>query len=138
MDIRELNIDYYQDILQLWQSDPNIDLSSADERSAILRFLERNPGTSFVLIDNTNVVGTVLGGFDGRRGYIYHLFVHPDYRRNGHARALLERVEKAYMALGIEKSLVCIFKDNKEADFFWKQMGYDQRGELEIYSKELS
>ena len=73
----------YTPVIALWELSDGVGLSSADSPEAIQFYLERNPGMSFVAKQDGMVVGAVLSGHDGRRGYIHHLAVHPDYRRQG-------------------------------------------------------
>jgi len=69
----------YEKAFTLWKSCEGIVLSTADSKSNIESFLHRNPDTSFVAYDGEILIGTVLCGSDGRRGYIYHLAIHPKY-----------------------------------------------------------
>jgi ribosomal protein S18 acetylase RimI-like enzyme len=90
MDIRDFAIADYDRAIQLWKTDENIGLSSADSREAIELFLERNPGLSKVMSVNDKIIGTLLCGHDGRRGYLYHLFVDKSYRRVGTGKRLVD------------------------------------------------
>ena len=67
------------EMLEFWRSTPGIGIGRDTDQSLKL-FIEKNPSTCLVIRDNGRLIGTVLGGFDGRRGYIYHLAVDPDYR----------------------------------------------------------
>ena len=78
----------YEQAVQLWQSLPGIGLSSADEKDNICDFLLKNPGTCFVALNEGNLIGTILGGSDGRRGYIHHLAVQQSEQNKGIARNL--------------------------------------------------
>ena len=79
--IQEMTIDDYDEVKSIWRKSNGIELSGADTRESINRFLERNPGLSFVARDGDQLVGVVLCGHDGRRGYIDHLAVRQSYRR---------------------------------------------------------
>ena len=80
VEIRIMKSNDYSDAVDLWKSLPGLGLSSADEQSAIDLFLSKNPVTCFVALDESKIIGTVLGGSDGRRGYLYHLAVHKGKR----------------------------------------------------------
>jgi predicted N-acetyltransferase YhbS len=64
-------MDDYDQVLELWKSTPGLQLREADSRIAIERYLQRNPGLSFVIDDNGELVGSVMSGHDGRRGHLY-------------------------------------------------------------------
>jgi ribosomal protein S18 acetylase RimI-like enzyme len=128
--IHEMTIQDYDDVSALWRASEGIELSSVDSRESILRFLERNPGLSFVIRDGTQLIGAVLCGHDGRRGYIDHLAVHKDYRRHGLGRSLVGRCLHALMRIGIRKHQLFILDDNKEAIEFWKNIGWAKQVEL--------
>ena len=81
--IQEMSLQDYDEIRALWQESEGIELSEVDSKEDIARFLERNPGLSFVARDNTLLVGAVLCGHDGRRGYIDKLAVRKSHRRQG-------------------------------------------------------
>ena len=76
-------IEQYDEVLALWQRCPGVGLSGADEHAQIAHYLLRNPGMSFVAIADGRIVGAILGGHDGRRGYIHHLAVDTAFRRRG-------------------------------------------------------
>ncbi|MFQ5903472.1 MAG: GNAT family N-acetyltransferase [Candidatus Binatia bacterium] len=73
--IREMALQDYDEVLALWQTSEGVGLSDADLEEGVARFLDRNPGLSFVALDGEHLVGAVLCGHDGRRGYIHHLVV---------------------------------------------------------------
>lgn len=70
--IREMTIQDYDEVLALWRTSEGVGLSDADSDEGVARFLDRNPGLSFVARDGEHLVGAVLCGHDGRRGYIHH------------------------------------------------------------------
>jgi ribosomal protein S18 acetylase RimI-like enzyme len=137
IDIRAMQLEDYENVLALWQGMPGIGLSSADSKAALAQFLSRNPGLSLVALDDGQVVGTILAGNDGRRGYLYHMAVAPAYRRRGVGKTLLQRCLAALEAEGIEKSHLFVYQENEEAKRFWEKCGWVQRHELVIFSKDL-
>ena len=76
----------YDKVLTLWRKSEGVGLSDADSNKSIHSYLKRNPGMSFVAKAEGKIVGAVLGGQDGRRGYIHHLAVRDDFRRQGIGR----------------------------------------------------
>lgn len=91
IEIRELAILDYDAVMTLWRETPGVGLSAADNREAIAAYLLRNPGLSFAAWDGPRLVGAVLCGHDGRRGYLHHLAVAPAYRRQHLGFELAER-----------------------------------------------
>ena len=68
-------------VIGMWHNTPNMALNNVDDTpEGVMRFLNRNPGLSFVAEEDGRIVGVILGGHDGRRGYIYHASVLPDFR----------------------------------------------------------
>ncbi|MFQ5400508.1 MAG: GNAT family N-acetyltransferase [Anaerolineae bacterium] len=134
MTITEMSAGEYNEVHTLWQVAEGVGLSRSDTKESVARFLERNPGLSFVAHDGGRTVGAVLCGHDGRRGYIHHLAVHPRYRRRGIGRALVERCLLALRQAGIDKCHLFVFNSNQEAIAFWKSIGWQHRIELSMMS----
>ena len=124
-------------MIDLWKRSPGVGLSSADERASIARYLERNPGMSFGARENERLVGILLSGHDGRRGYLYHLAIDPKYRRAGLGKALVENAIEALRNEGIEKCHLFMFKRNRLARRFWQAMGWEERKDIELRSTQL-
>ncbi len=100
-------------------------------------YLDRNPGMSFIAASEDNVVGAILAGHDGRRGYIHHLAVASDFRRKGIARQLVNRCLKALTDSGIRKCHIFIFNSNAAGIAFWGAMGWTYRSDIGVMSKTL-
>lgn len=137
MHIKPMNIKDYNTIYEMWSSIPGIGLSSADSQSAIEIYLEHNPNLSFVCYDGDKMVGTILCGHDGRRGYIHHTCVLPEYRGGNIGKALVERALQALKEQGIDKCHLFVFHDNVIGNSFWKNVGWKKREDLFIYSKNI-
>lgn len=135
--IRKMTISDYACAIDLWQNMPGIGLSSADSESSLRVFLAKNPETCFIAESAGKLVGTILGGSDGRRGYLYHLAVHPDYRLNGLGKELVQASLDALRAQGIEKSHIFVLADNQEGLKFWQKIGWEKRVDILILSKSL-
>lgn len=132
------DIELYESVLELWQQCEGVGLSSADSRDGIRAYLERNPGMSFVATaDRGKVLGAVLGGHDGRRGYIHHLSVHPDCRRQGLAGRLVGKCVQAIKDEGIQKCHIFIFNENTNGIQFWKKIGWSLRSDIRVVSKVI-
>lgn len=121
--------------IALWEATDHIGLSSADEPKAITRYLKRNPGFSFVALASDQVIGAVLCGHDGRRGFIHHLAVTDSHRQVGLGRRLLDRCLDKLHTAEIYKCHAFVFQDNPYTELFWAPVGWQRRDELLIYSK---
>jgi len=92
---------------------------------------------SFIAQINSLLVGTILAGHDSRRGYIHHLAVHPEWRRHGLGRGLVDRCLQALKIAGIQKCHLFIFNDNTDGIAFWKSVGWEQRSDISVISKTI-
>jgi ribosomal protein S18 acetylase RimI-like enzyme len=128
-------IEDYNQVYRLWKDTKGIGLSEADSRINIEKFLERNKGLSIVCTNNEKIIGTVLAGHDGRRGFIYHLAVTPEYRLKGIAQELVFKSLQKLREEGIEKCHLFVFKDNELGKRFWTKVGWMKREDIEIFSK---
>jgi len=133
--IREMTMDDYDEAFSLWENTEGVGLNVSDSREAIDSYLDRNPGFSFVAYADGKLVGTVLCGHDGRRGYLHHLAVDKRYRSEGIGRALVEACLSALGKLDIWKCNVFIYADNDEGKAFWKQNGWFSRDDLDVMQK---
>lgn len=133
--IRLFTINDYDEVYQLWKRTPGVGLRTMDDsKEGIERLLARNPSTNFVAEEDGHIVGVVLGGHDGRRGYIYHTCVEESYRRRSIGRELMERIFEAMKEERITKlGLVC-FSENNRGNEFWLGLGWEQRSDLNYYT----
>ena len=137
-EIVPLGIESYNDVLALWQQAEGVGLhDDCDSRPGIQSYLERNPGMSFVARADGVVVGAVLAGHDGRRGYIHHLAVHPDWRRQGIGRRLVQNCLDVLGAAGIRKAHIFIFNDNADGIAFWRSVGWTPRSDIGVVSRTI-
>ena len=89
MNIRTMTLGDYNEVYALWLSCKGMGLNNLDDSErGISRFLARNPTTCFIAESDNKIVGAILAGNDGRRGYIYHTAVNPDHRNKVIAREL--------------------------------------------------
>ena len=136
IDIRPMTLADYEAVLDLWRSLPGMGLSGSDDPKEIERFIARNPETSLVLRRDDVVVGGVLGGFDGRRGYLYHLAVRREDHGRGYGTMLLAELERRFRDLGAMRIHLMIYTDNEAVEFYRKR-GWWVRDELNIMSKDV-
>ncbi len=138
IELRELTINDYDEVINVWKKSDGVGLSDADSKEGIKRFLKRNPGLSYVAVDGGKIIGAALCGHDGRRGYIHHLAVEQERRRQGLGRSLVGRCMYALMRIGISKCHLFVFGDNKNAIGFWNKVGWSERVELMMMSQQLA
>ena len=139
MQIRKLTIADYQEVYGLWLSCKGMGLNNLDDsEEGIARFLSRNPDTCFVAAVDGHIAGVIISGHDGRRGYIYHTAVHPEYRRRGIASALVEVAVDALQKCGIHKVALVVFERNAEGNAFWESVGFSSREDLVYRNKAIS
>ena len=137
IDITPFTIAAYERVLALWQQCEGVGLSTADSRENIAAYLQRNPGTSFLAQVEDDLVGTVLCGHDGRRGFLWHLAVHPQFQRRGIGRRLVERCLDSLRQAGIEKCAVVVFNSNANGIAFWQRMGWTKGDDVSMIAKKL-
>jgi ribosomal protein S18 acetylase RimI-like enzyme len=137
MTYETFTMEHYAGALQLWQNCDGVGISDADAAPCIQLFLDRNPETSFCALDGPKVVGTILCGHDGRRGYLHHLAVSQQYRRRGIGSQLVNRSLARLEKLGIQKCHLFIFNANIQGQAFWEDQGWELRGDIAIMSKDL-
>jgi ribosomal protein S18 acetylase RimI-like enzyme len=107
-----------------------------DDDLGLARLARRNPGLVLVAAQGSRIVGSALGAWDGRRGWIYHVATVPSHRRQGIATRLIDRVEAGLAALGCPKVNVMVRDDSDGGAEFWRDRGYEA-GTAAQYGKEL-
>lgn len=139
MNIRKMAIDDYDSIYELWISCKGMGLNHPDDsKVGIERFITRNPDTCFVAAIDDKIVGAIMVGSDGRRGYIYHTAVHPQYRRQGIATHLVDTALQSLVQLGIHKVALVVFDQNSDGNRFWEKNGFTVRKDLVYRNKVLA
>jgi len=132
--VRVMTLDDYPSVLEMMRSTPGVSVRDADSVEATARYLARNPGLSFVAEVDGLLCGCVMSGHDGRRGYLQHLLVLPEFRRRGIAQALVERCLASLEQLGIHKCHLDVFKTNLAAADYWRSQGWQLRTDIDRYS----
>ena len=137
--IRVMDIADYDKVYALWMSCKNMGFNNLDDsREGIEKYLKRNPATSFIAERDGAVVGVILAGHDGRRGFIHHMAVAEDCRRHGVAADLLDHALKALKAEGINKVALLVFKRNEAGNAFWESQGFTVREDVAYRNKALT
>ncbi|HET6437947.1 MAG TPA: GNAT family acetyltransferase [Anaeromyxobacter sp.] len=95
-----------------------------DAAESIGRKLAFGDGLFFLAERGRRVVGTAMAGYDGHRGWLYSVGVHPEARRGGVGRGLVEEAERALAALGCPKVNLHVFASNGAGQEFWRRLGY--------------
>ena len=132
-------IDDYSAVYALWLSCKGMGLNSVDDsKEGVARFLQRNPETCFVAEEEEKIIGVILAGSDGRRGYIYHTAAAPEMRRKGCGTALVNSALSALNRLGIIKTALVVFERNESGNLFWEKLGFSKREDLVYRNRQLT
>ncbi len=130
--------DDYEAVYRLWSNaGPGIQLRKSDEPEEIEKKLKRDPDLFLVAEAEGRIIGAVLGGFDGRRGIMYHLAVAPEYRGRGVGDALMRALEARWRAKGCLRYYLLVTPDNEEAICFYEKRGCE-RMDLYVYGKDIA
>ena len=124
-------------VFRLWSACEGLGHGPGDDPPSLGRFLDRNPGLSFVAEEEGRIVGAVLCGHDGRRGFLYRLAVAPSHRRRGLAADLVSAGLRGLAEAGIPRALVFVLADNDSALGFWRAVGCVDRPELRLLSIDV-
>lgn len=118
-------------VIALWRQTEGVGLASDETEPMLARYLERNPGLSAVVIDDAgSVIGAVLAGHDGRRGFLYHLAVAGAHRGRGIGRSLVESCVAGLRACGLARVSIMVYSTNAEGRVFWEHLGWKGRDDL--------
>ena len=129
--------DDYLDIIDLWETaGSGIQLSSSDSIEEITKKQLRDPELFLVAEENKRITAAVLGGFDGRRGIVYHLAVREEYRDQGLGEGLMIELEKRWKKLGCIRSYLLITPGNLKARQFYENRNWEIE-DLLIMAKDL-
>jgi len=138
MIVRQMTIEDYDAVYQLWISCSGMGLNNLDDsKEGIQKFLDRNPETCFVAVQD-DIYGVILSGHDGRRGFIYHTAVRPGYRHQGIGSKLVSASMHALEEQGITKVALVVFEDNQAGNAFWEKQGFTVRDDLVYRNKTIN
>ena len=139
MIIRTMTISDYENVYSLWLNTPNMGLNNLDDsKDGISKYLARNPNTCFIAEKDSVIIGVILSGHDGRRGYIHHTAVAQSEQRNGVGTALLNAAMSALEREGISKVALVVFNKNEKGNAFWEKQGFIKRPDLIYRNKAIS
>ena len=137
--VRVMTIEDYDQVKELWNSIKGFGIRSMDDsREGVARFLKRNPTTSVVAEEDGKVVGAILCGHDGRRGCLYHVCVHKDYRMSGIGKSMVAFAMEALKKEEINKVSLIAFTKNDIGNAFWKEIAWTKREDLNYYDFTLN
>ena len=136
MKIREFKIGDYPIVRDLWQT-AGLILRPGDDLEDIKLKLQRDPDLFIVAQQDDRIVGSVIGGWDGRRGWIYHLAIRPEQQRKGIGAKLVAELERRLAAKGAKKVNAQVYKWNDQSVVFFKAIGYNEQTDLVMIGKQL-
>jgi ribosomal protein S18 acetylase RimI-like enzyme len=128
----------YQPVVELWSAmEKGVHLGRSDTQEEIQKKLARDPDLFLVAECEHRIVGSVIGGYDGRRGMIYPLAVEASLRKQGVGSRLMEEVEQRLRQKGCLKSYLLVAEDNHDVDEFYKKQGWRHMDTVHLFGKEL-
>jgi len=136
LNIRKFRMEDYSSVLELWKL-AGLTIRPGDERDDVRLKLQRDPELFLVAEENGEIVGTVMGAWDGRRGWIYHLAVRPNQQRKRIGTTLLGEVENRLIAIGAKKVNAQVYSSNHRSLDFFKAAGYQAQPDLVMIGKYL-
>ena len=137
--LREFRLpDDYDAVMRFWESiEKGMHISASDTIAEIEKKIQRDPDLFLIAESNKDVIGTVIGGFDGRRGMIYHMAVAASFRGQGIGSRLMSEVEARLRAKGCLKCYLVVLRDNVDAMKFYEHIGWEAMDRDLLYGKEL-
>ena len=137
--VRTMTIEDYDGVSALWKTINGFAIRSVDDsREGVEAFLRRNPTTSVAAEEDGRIVGAILCGHDGRRGCLYHVCVHKDYRRHGIGKAMVVKCMQELKNEKINKVSLIAFTKNDIGNAFWNCIGWTKREDLNYYDFTLN
>ncbi len=122
----------------LWENaGSGIQLRRSDEPDEIQKKLQRDPDLFLVAEADGRMIGTVIGGFDGRRGMVYHLAVTEEYRKKGVGEMLMDELERRLKAKGCIRCYLLVTTENENAMHFYQKRGWAHMNNVYTYGKDL-
>jgi ribosomal protein S18 acetylase RimI-like enzyme len=127
----------YDNAVSLWRHAQGMGTSGIETAEAFSSFLKRNPALSFKITDRGKIVGTILCGHDGRRGYLHHLSVAAGYPNQSIGKTLIDRSLDGLNRIGIRKCHIFISVSNKAGQEFWRSVDWNEQGDLTVFSHDI-
>lgn len=135
---RKMILDDYLKVHELWLRTPGMGLNHLDDsKEGIEKYLKRNPETCFVAVEGESIVGVILSGHDGRRGFINHTAVEVKKRKQGIGSRLVQCAMSALEKEGINKVALVVFEKNQLGNDFWEKQGFEERTDLTYRNKSI-
>ncbi len=135
--IRTIKESDYEDLLELWKRAGLHLKTISDSFDGFSIMIRRNPETCLVGLLDNKIIASVLGGFDGRRGYIWHLAVDPQFQKKGYGKQMMEAVENKFKEMGVVKIHLTVERTNASVVSFYKHLNWYIRDDLIMMSKDL-
>lgn len=133
MKIEKFSMKLYDEVVQLWKK-AGISVGSSDSKEEIERMLERNPNLFLIGKIKEKIIAVVMGGFDGRRGYVHHLAVDPLHQKKGYGKMIMDELINRFRKIGVHKIHLFIEKDNQDVVDFYKNLEWQIRDDLIMMS----
>jgi ribosomal protein S18 acetylase RimI-like enzyme len=133
MEFEKFSIKDYDRVLEIWK-ETELSVVSSDSKKQVERMIKRNPRLCFVGRVNNKIIGVVMGGFDGRRGYVHHLAVDPDYQNRGFGRLIMKELMERFSTLKVHKVHLFVEKRNEKVINFYENLGWNLRDDLIMMS----
>jgi ribosomal protein S18 acetylase RimI-like enzyme len=128
----------YQPVYDLWSSiEKGVRVGRSDSAAEIEKKIARDPDLFLIAECENKIIGSVIGGYDGRRGLIYHLAVDSAFRGQGIGSRLMDEVETRLSAKGCLKCYLLVTNDNQEAEHYYQQRGWQPMDTVRLFGKEL-
>lgn len=136
MKFRKIKKRDYPKLYDLWKR-TNIELTESDSKNEITRLVKRNKRTCIVGIVNGEIVSSILGAFDGRRGIVHHLSVDPIHQGRGYGKLTLNELVNRFRRQRVIKMSFWVKGDNVNAREFYLSQGFEFRNDIVSFSKKL-
>lgn len=124
-------------VLAFWKTSAE-DTNREDDRGAVERLLTRDPEALLLAVTGTEIIGTVIAGWDGWRTHLYRVAVREEWRRRGISRALMTRAEERFVAAGSRRADAMVLEDNGQGQAAWGALGYTPQHEWRRWVKRLA
>lgn len=133
MKIEKFQMQNYSEVLELWKK-AGIEVGSSDTKEEIAVILSQNPELFIIGKEQEKIIAVVIGAFDGRRGYIHHLAVHPKYQKKGYGKSILDDLIERFRKKRVHKIHLFIQKQNKDVIDFYSKQGWEIRDDIIMMS----
>jgi ribosomal protein S18 acetylase RimI-like enzyme len=133
MEIEDFTMPYYDEVLSLWKR-VGLSIGFSDEKAEVQRMLERNRGLLLIGKVNNKVIGVVEGGYDGRRGYVHHLAIDPEFQKRGYGTRIMLELMERFRQYKVYKVHLFVEKHQKSVVSFYKKLGWEKRTDLIMMS----